>query len=426
MSSQKTSSPKNTAISWLLSVTVSVATATTVLLWLSYQYQFHSSSHGFIGNKCKKGKSTPKEDSSSSDGGARRSTQAQDLLPQPQGHEDAVSEDEDDDEDNQDNNLNLPQHLEREFYKDKRRRQMIPFLAMKKTMYDNIGMFDPDGHHLCNISMKKANWYINKNLATWTNNESSTDVSSIQLSFHPKIAARSSKQDATTGLVTYNRGKKMNQCVVCGAQRDYMRHYIVPYCYRSLFPVRFKTHMTHDVVLLCAETCHARADCRSQQRMMRLEKKLRMHLDPETEPPQIMDRQLHQVQSAAQALLKWKDRIPANRILEYQELLVDWWQLDSIDALTNHHLMQASQVEARRPNPKHIPGPKLVMNHVLLKSSGAPSNGGSTSVDMPIAQFVRDWRLHFLQTMQPKFLPIGWSVDSPVQCDDDRGSSSTD
>jgi hypothetical protein len=168
--------------------------------------------------------------------------------------------------------------------------------------------------------------------------------------------------------------------------------------------------MPHDVVLLCAD-CHVRAESRAHKRMIRMERKLRT--DPETEQPQIMDRQLHQVQSTAQALLKWKDRIPASRILEYQNLLVDWFQLDSIDALTDQHLTRASQIEARRPNPKFIPGPSLIME-VLKKKSDNNNN----SDNMMIAQFVRDWRLHFLQIMQPKFLPVGWSVDSPVQCDD--------
>jgi hypothetical protein len=30
-------------------------------------------------------------------------------------------------------------------------------------------------------------------------------------------------------------------------------------------------------------------------------------------------------------------------------------------------------------------------------------------------EFVRGWRQHFLDTMQPKFLPAFWSVDSRVR-----------
>jgi hypothetical protein len=431
MSSQ-TSCPTTKFVS-VVTVAVMATMSMTALLWLHQKRQYPSlSRQNCVEKKIKTGQlSSPKDDSSTPPGCSRSSTTPDDSLmsseqeaPLQRRHDDEEEEDyaeSDDTDEEEEDHLHLPQHMEREFYKDERRRQMIPHLSMKKTMYDNIRMLDPNGNHLCNISMKKANWYINKNIATWiihhadnnnNNNNNNNTKDCIQLSFHPKMAT--TRKDHN--LVTYNRGPKVNQCVVCGVERDYMRHYVVPHCYRSLLPKSFKTHLPHDVVLLCAADCHVRAERRTHQRRMRMERKLRV--DPETEPPQIVNRQLHHIQSSAQALLKWKDKLPAHRIVEYQNLLVDWFHLDSIDALTDQHLTQASQIEARRPNPKYIPGPMLVMEHMVRQSSSSSSLDSSSTSDMRIAQFVRDWRLHFLQTMQPRFLPVGWSVDSPVQCDD--------
>jgi hypothetical protein len=31
-----------------------------------------------------------------------------------------------------------------------------------------------------------------------------------------------------------------------------------------------------------------------------------------------------------------------------------------------------------------------------------------------VEQFIKDWRRHFIDTVQPRFLPQGWSIDSPV------------
>jgi hypothetical protein len=45
---------------------------------------------------------------------------------------------------------------------------------------------------------------------------------------------------------------KVNIGVKC-SRGDFhmMRHHIVPVTYRTLFPKRFKSHMSHDIVLLC-------------------------------------------------------------------------------------------------------------------------------------------------------------------------------
>jgi hypothetical protein len=34
--------------------------------------------------------------------------------------------------------------------------------------------------------------------------------------------------------------------------------------------------------------------------------------------------------------------------------------------------------------------------------------------DDEVEQFIKDWRRHFIDTVQPRFLPQGWSIDSPV------------
>jgi hypothetical protein len=39
-----------------------------------------------------------------------------------------------------------------------------------------------------------------------------------------------------------------------------------------------------------------------------------------------------------------------------------------------------------------------------------------------IMDFVKEWRYLFQRTVQPQFLPSGWSLDSPVRCDS-RSSS---
>lgn len=289
--------------------------------------------------------------------------------------------------------LKLPSHYERELRKEKRRQAMIPLFIMKKPMYDNIFMHDPQGSLLCTISKKKASWYVKKNLAHWTKEDA------IQLTFQPKNKGLSKDERQ----LEYNRTKKQNLCVVCGAEKDYMRHYVVPYAYRCLFPERFKTHMPHDVVLVCP-THHVEAERHAHTHMRQLEKSLRT--DPTTESPHVIDGRLKKIVTSAQALMKYKHKLPPERIEEYVGLLKQYWQ---VSELTNGILQKSTLVEFQHPNPYYISGPQLVIDS-LLKSDG-------DSDHEKLQEFIRSWRRSFQQRMHPQFLPAGWSVESPVQSD---------
>lgn len=129
----------------------------------------------------------------------------------------------------------LPQHLRRAVWKEQKRKESVRFLAMKKPMYDNIEMYDPQGDLLCTIAEKKANWYVKKELGSW--NKAKT---AIHLHFQPKGKSEN----------VYNQSQKRNVCVSCGDDQHHMRHYVVPYCYRTLLPEKYKTHMPHDIVIM--------------------------------------------------------------------------------------------------------------------------------------------------------------------------------
>ena len=310
----------------------------------------------------------------------------------------------------------LPAHVERNLYKEERRKRMLPLLAMKKPMYDNILMQDPDGNPLSTISLKKAQWYIHKNLADWivrhdddenhpngkSNNitDPSDKQSIIRLRFQP-----SNRVPADQAL--YHTAPKANQCVVCGAQEHYMRHYVVPFCYRTLFPDDYKTHLSHDVVLTCAD-CHVRAEQYTQQRRNRLEKAVRK--DPRTAVPQIVNRSRQTLAKKALALLNQIHHMPPDRIAQCQADVRDFLQLPADQDLTNEHLKQVSSMEYTEPNPNYIPGPILVVEPMLEEYQ-------KDGRDDTIRNFVQDWRQYFLDTSQPRYLPAGWSIDAPVHCD---------
>ncbi|KAL3925868.1 MAG: hypothetical protein SGILL_000117 [Bacillariaceae sp.] len=327
----------------------------------------------------------------------------------------------------------------RERYKEQRREKAKEFLALKKPMYDNIEMYDPDGQMLCTIGKKKARWYTHKKgLAVWRtpllvkdgagdddgDDKNSTAVPpSIQLLFTPKNnkikkeapLVREEDSATTTGSNrVYNTSHKKNICVACGSSMGLMRHYVVPYSYRRLLPKKFKSHLSHDIVLLCMDChiCaeHAGLDLR-QNEYERLYRK-----DPDSLQPVIPNFHNRRVKSCAQALLKHRPRLPAERVDEYERLIQKYECLDSSsNPLSNNtgdnpnditdSVLQdlVESIETETPNSNYIPIQELVVN--ALQS------------DQDVATFIRSWRTLFVATLHPRYLPVGWNVDSPVEND---------
>lgn len=327
------------------------------------------------------------------------------------------------------------QKSQREQYKERRRLQNLKQFAMKKTMYDNISMLCPEGERLCTISKKKASWYVGKGLARWIENHTDDNVDGngdfprvIQLLFEPKC--RSSRGS----LGSYINAEKINQCVVCGETSNYMRHYIVPYAYRTLLPIQFKSHLSHDIVILCGN-CNHKCERQKQIRMNDMEETVRINrrrragksYNEEEERAVLVDTHLYQVRSYAMALHKWKGQLPKETISKYETTVKEYLIMKdqsmgngkdnscvndaassegtsntlSTVILTETLLQQAVDIPYCMDNPNYIPGPQLVIQDL-------------NQDDTKIQDFIKDWRRHFLRVAKPRFLPVGWSVHSPV------------
>lgn len=301
------------------------------------------------------------------------------------------------------NSKSISPHLDRDFRKEQRRKRMIPVMAMKKPMYDNILMKSPRGEILSTISLKKANWYIRKNLAAWETPEET----SIQLLFEPNQERNSTPEH--TRLIAYNQSIKRNCCVACGCDENYRRHYIVPYAYRARFPPQFKTHMPHDVVILCPD-CHTKAQSAAQIRMQSLEDELRMHL-PNSRQATFLDATIQATRSAASALLKRRKQLPSDKVLEYEQIVRAYYNItDEATPVTVEQYELASRLEARFPNPDFVSGPELVERHLVQDAK-------ERGMEYVVKNFVKEWRVLFQRTLEPQFLPSGWDIDSPVRCE---------
>lgn len=287
---------------------------------------------------------------------------------------------------------NYPPHILREMVKQRRRLSKIKELAMKTPLYDNVRMLDPDGILLCTISKKKGRWYVKKGIGEYTDDSNGT----VKLLFEPKN--RSQPGEASL----YARSDKVNQCVCCGDTENHMRFYVVPYAYRRLLPDKFKSHLSHDIVILCHE-CYVRCSQERQRRMNNLEEELR---PPDSKPQSEINSELCFLRKCALALLRSNNKLPETKRVEYEGKIKAHLGLMNPedagnDVLTTAQLQSVVETNYRIENPEYIPGPVLVIRAL----------GDS---DETISEFVREWRRFFLDNFHPRFLPLGWSVDNPL------------
>ncbi|EJK70719.1 hypothetical protein THAOC_07901 [Thalassiosira oceanica] len=256
----------------------------------------------------------------------------------------------------------LPSHVRREMHKHRKRMSKAAMLSMKTPMYDNVFMLSTEGQPMCTISMKKAKWYLKKGIAEWsslpehkqwTPEEKEGGAKCIRLLFEHN---GSKERDTTSPESVYLRSVKKNICVSCGDDGHHMRHYIIPYAYRSLLPNEYKSHMSHDICILCPE-CHVDCERHSKRRMKQMERDLRTRLGREyNEPAMIEDPILYHVRSCALALVKSRERMPLERIKEYEvvvrEYLASTCEIDSEEELTKAELEKACAVNHKVKNRK--------------------------------------------------------------------------
>ncbi|XP_015770405.1 PREDICTED: exonuclease 3'-5' domain-containing protein 2-like [Acropora digitifera] len=251
----------------------------------------------------------------------------------------------------------------------------------KSPLYKNCILTAPDGSRLCCLDRKKADWYIDKELGHLTN----ADPYTVQLNVEP--AGRPCPED------NYYLNRKVNECVVCGSDDSYMKKSVVPHEYRRHFPAVMKNHTSHDILLTC-QRCHRLASSNDNQLREELAKKYNAPLGNGTVSHLKEDPELKKVKSAAKALSRAGNKIPEDR---RQELSLIVQKHFSASALTPEMISQAATMETHKENANFVSHGFEVVDRVRTEGN--------------LLEFEKMWRKHFVDTMQPKFLPPLWSVD---------------
>lgn len=241
-------------------------------------------------------------------------------------------------------------------------------------MYGNIKVLSQAGDLLFRASDKKIQWYLSKGLAT------KVDEETIQLTFEHAGTA-------TTGD-TFTLSEKVNQCVVCGTIDNLTKHHVVPYWYRKHFPLKYKCHSSHDVLLVCRE-CHSWYE-------RRFADPFKLQLASEYDIPLYSKEALAKLrqQMLAKAILNHKEKMPKVR----QEDLIIRLAIELGDFPNDEEIVKLSSDDFEKES-RYCHGKSVVEKVVDLQS------------------FVERWRQHFVDSMRPRYLPKGWSIERSLELD---------
>lgn len=163
------------------------------------------------------------------------------------------------------------------------------------------------------------------------------------------------------------------------------------------FPNYLKQHSSHDILLLCIE-CHQCSWTYDSILREEIAEEYDAPISNVENTPTKDDPVKVKVRSAARALFKHqsKNNIPENRVKELQKVIEEYFQVSVVDSEV---LENALKMDTRVANEKF----KMFHGVKVVKSLSLKENG--------YAEFEKRWRVHFLNKMQPKYLPKLWSVD---------------
>ena len=277
-------------------------------------------------------------------------------------------------------------------------------IGSKNLSSENWKVYHPSGRHMFTCGEKKAYWYLERNLAELTGERM------IKLTFIPKGNGFEDDEE-------FGRSSRIVQCVVTGISEGLQRHHIVPYCYRTYFPEIYKSKNHHDVVLMNFEI-HSEYEQKANafkdeiariynvKTIGELNAEYTLKLRELGKPNAIILNTIH-------SIFKIYGRLSREELIDKLHYVADNSNLP-FETLVKYNYIQLFKLYQllREDHINEIYEFKGIYRkqydhgyHVVQK----------LDTEEKIEDFVKLWRNHFVDTMQPLFMPNGWSVDFRIK-----------
>jgi len=284
------------------------------------------------------------------------------------------------------------------------KRNNILKLGSKNFDAENWKVYHPNGRHMFTCGGKKARWYLERDLAD------QIGEGEIQLNFEPNGHGFEDNED-------FGRSVREVQCVVSGEQDDLQRHHIIPYCYRKYFPIEYKSKNHHDVVLMNHDI-HAKYEMKAMRYKDKLAEKYDVPtIDVYNRAYTKMIRQVNRnntiILSKLNAIFRGYGKIPQDKIVENLRFVAEHIEID-YDFLQTCNYIQLLKLY-------RLLGDEFKKEITLFQEENRHLYDHGyhlvQKLDTPekLGEFVRLWRKHFIDTMKPKYMPDGWSIDFRIK-----------
>jgi hypothetical protein len=277
-------------------------------------------------------------------------------------------------------------------------------LGSKNLNSENWKVFHPNGKHMFTCGEKKAFWYLDRNLAILFGEKS------IKLTFIPRGNGFEDNEE-------FGRNVRIVRCVVTGVEDNLQRHHIVPYCYRTYFPEQYKSKNHHDVVLINHEI-HSEyerhavlfkdeiAKIYGVKTISELNGDYTKYLRENGKNSSILLNALH-------SLFKSYGKMPYDIKIEKLHFIseqtnIPYNVIEGLNYIQMYklYLLLVKDHKIKIEAFKGVNRPYFDHGYYVVQK---------LDTEEKIEDFVKLWRNHFIETMKPKFMPNGWSIDFRIK-----------
>lgn len=279
---------------------------------------------------------------------------------------------------------------------------------------ENWEVYHPNGKFMFVTGESKAEWYLN-NRNKKTNKPLAIKIGEgkIKLQFQPNGTGYD-------GNDVFGLSPRIVQCVVTGKKNNLQRHHIVPYCYRTHLPEEYKSKNHHDVVLIRYDQ-HQKYEREADK----FKDKIAEMFDVKTlkeyniEYTKLLtnfhSKERLQTISRLFSLFNAYGKIPKDKIIENLNYVADHLGMDR-EQIFSYNYIQLYKLYAIIKDQYYDEFDEL-KNLNKLEYDHGYNVVQKLKTHQDIVDFVKMWRAHFIQTMKPKYMPKGWSVNYRVKVD---------
>jgi hypothetical protein len=274
----------------------------------------------------------------------------------------------------------------------------------KNLNTENWKVYHPSGRHMFTCGEKKAQWYLDRSLAVEIGNKK------IRLTFIPKGNGFEDDEE-------FGRGIREARCVVSGLEEGLQRHHIIPYCYRSYFPEVFKSKNHHDVVLI-NNIIHG--DYEQLANLFKDEigriygvKTINEFNVEYTAKLREIGKKNAILLNAIHSLFKCYGRITYEVILEKISFISEETGIPYETVKRYSYIQMYKLYEMLKE--VHITETEKFKAEYRQEYDHGYHVVRQLDTEEKIEDFVKLWRNHFIDTMQPQYMPTGWSIDFRIK-----------